>query len=456
MTPAVKTSIRELALADLLPGSIAADPTIQTSAAAVQGELAGVTAAIDLLDIYADLSGYAQRLGGQVLDAVAWGWHVDLYDLLESTPERLEVTRRFVEFHRLKGTKAGLALYFRTFLKRNLLAASPPTKSYLGGSLTADERAAWLAPHPEVRVYPYRHAGVAVGAHVGDTFGYGRARFLARGDALLRIGDQVTLYDPKTARETPLHSLQTERQRLERQATRTVQVALPGDAGRGDSRGRAVMCGGLLHGFLANLDAASRYYLLEQAAPYADELDRRRALAVQPSLEPVRVGYELVAQPGHRSQVVFLGNRWTDVFPDKGGACLARCFPHASRAADRIYRRTRLFDPARNAFPARDASLFLGAFRLGGFPAHHGEAAVDLLRPQSRHVAFVGRHFSGRRFLATVDAQGWIDRMRRVGREAVRLSDKIDVRITNRRTVTCSASLKAGATVVGERQLEVV
>ncbi|GAB7078442.1 hypothetical protein [Megalodesulfovibrio paquesii] len=70
--------------------------------------------------------------------------------------------------------------------------------------------------------------------------------------------------------------------------------------------------------------------------------------------------------------------------------------------------------------------------------------------------AFVGRHFSGRRFLAGLDAQGWIDRMRRVGREAVRLSDKIDVRITNRRTVTCSASLKAGATVVGERQLEVV
>lgn len=436
------TYLADVKLLDLIPSSIAGDPSIIAAATACQPEIDAVTADTPRVLIYPRL----EDLPDAVLDAVAWGWHVDGYDLLATRAERLDVVKRFHEYHVHKGTKYGLALYLSTFLKRPLLGASPPSKSFIGASLTDAEHAAWEAPHPEVRSYPFRHGGQRVGAHVGDFAG---ACFPAITDALLRIGDRVALFDPLTATETALDSLATARDTREAMGVRRVPVALPGQGGLSCFVGRYVA------GYLANQQAAARLYVLDQAAPYVEEFERRVALSSRPSLEPFRVGYDWVGEGGSRGRVCFLGNRWPDGYSEAGGGFVSGHFVR-STARDRIYRKTKLFDPARVAYQPADASTFLGAFLLGAHQPHHAEASVDMQRVQDGNTAFVGGYASSRRFFADLRTPEWIALMRRVGRMAVRRSDKIQVSITNRRQARASSGLLAGSVVAGQYQLEVI
>jgi len=426
-------------LAELLPSSIQGDAGVEAAAGACQPELSAIVAATPKVLVYHNLA----ALPDAVLDLVAWGWHVDGYDLLESRAERLDLIRRFFDFHRFKGTKYGLGLYLRTFLKRELLAASPPHKSFLGCSLSESERAAWEAPHPEIRIYPFRHAGTKQGAVLGDYLG---AMFPDVSDAILRIGDRVTLFDPVSDSEDALDSLATERDLVTRSAVRDVDVRLPGQAGR------ALFSGGFV-GFLCDTGARSRFYRLRLEEGYADEIARRRPLSVRPSLEPVRMGSDQIGEPGSVC-ALHLGNRWKDVFSGRGGGFVVGFF-RRSTAAERLYRRTKLFDPERVSFSRRETSTFFGAFRLGGFAPHTAEAAVDMRRTAPGKAQFC-TGFLGCGHFAELEAGIWIGTMRRVGKMAVRFSDKIVVSITNHRPLRASSGLLAGDARAGEYRMEVL
>lgn len=76
-----------------------------------------------------------------------------------------------------------------------------------------------------------------------------------------------------------------------------------------------------------------------------------------------------------------------------------------------------------------------------------------MIRTAPRRALFCGG-FPGT-FTCNLQAGAWIDTMRRVGRMAVRLSDKIAVSITNRRPVRASAGVLCGTVVAGAYQLEV-
>ncbi len=428
-------------LIDLLPSSIKNDPSMAAAAASCQQQLSAVVAETPRVLVYHNLEG----LPDAVLDLVAWGWHVDGYDLLATRSERLGVVRRFFDYHRFKGTRKGFELFFSTFLKRALLSASPPHKSFLGASLTAPERAAFEAPHPEVRVYPFRHGGLKEFSFPGDFLG---AFWPGRSDALLRIGDQVALFDPLTGEEAALDSLETTRDTVQALAVSRAPVRLRGKAGRG------LCCGRFLTGFTADLGAASRLYEMDLAVGYADEVERRRPLSMRPSLEPVRLGSDVVAAPGTASPfALFPGNRWTEVYPERGGRVLARVFPVRSGAGDRIHRRTRLFDPARVVFPRSASGTFAGAFRLGQLPPHTAEIAVDMLRKAPARAMFCGAcgGHAGARGVGE-----WVALLLRGGRMASRFSDKVLVSITNRKPVRASSGLRAGDARAGEYRLEVL
>jgi len=435
-------TLQLLSLLDILPPSISWDDTIRTLAKALDPIHRDGTATIPVDIIYAAL----RTLPDDILAMVAWGFHIEGYDLLETREEKLHVVRNFFDYHRYKGTCHGLELCLNTYLKRDLLAASPPTKSYFGASLTDAERTAWSAKMPEIRVYPYRHAGTRQGAFFGDHLG---AMYPATSDAILRIGDQVALYDPVAGTETKLDSLVTSRDVVTKTATERVTVRLPGDAGH-----RSMFCGRFLGAcHTCDTGASERMYVLDIHAGYEDTVERRAALSVRPSLTPVTIGSDAVTSPGSRGKRIFLGHRWPDAYPERAACFLEGSYLVPSTAGDRIYRKTKLYDASRAQFDRRGTSTFLGAFKLGALRPHYAEAAVDMLRDAPPRAMFCGQHL-GNRYTCDLDAQSWIDRMCRIGRMAMRLSDRVLVAVTNRHCIQASESLTCGSLACGAYQLE--
>lgn len=433
-------------LLGLLPPSIGADPAIQAAGQAAGDQEAAVRALIPQAYLWSRLD----QLPDPVLDHLGWSLHIDGWEYTTTRAQRLWLVRHFYEWHVHKGTEHGLALYWRVLLGRTLLKATPPQKNYLGRSLTAREREAFEAPHPEIRVYPFAHAGVKRSFFCGDRLGdpaAGWAVFPARTDALLRAGSRVELMDPLDGRATPLHDLLYDRSMAERLTRDQVEVRLPG---------RAVgwFAGRHLIGCLVDHGAAARFYTLHLAGQYRTELERRTTLSLRPGLELRSVYYRLERRPGRAGWGCFLANRYPDQFPDTGGAAfVGRVYPTRSDAARRVYRRFKLFDPARVSLAARRAMAFLGAFRLGGMPAHTAEVALDLAARRPAGAFHTPLHLGG--FPYVSDAAARIARARQVGCLAKRLSDKIELAITNRKPVTASAGLLAGSAKAGDYRMEV-
>lgn len=431
----------------LLPPSIADDPIMAAAAEAAGSQEQAVRAEI----INAYLWSRLDDLPEPVIDHLAWSLHIDGYEYAATLRQKRWLVANFHDLHRYKGTVHGHRLYWRVLLGRRLLAASPPHKSYLGASLTPAERAAFEAPHPEIRIYPFRHAGSKQSKFIGDCLGdpaRGWAVFPAQTDALLRIGDRVDLYDPLADTSTPLHTLSRERVETGQVASQVVQVRLPGKAA-GVFAGRP-----LADRPLVDHQAGKRLYTIELKRPYRSEIERRTPMALTPGLRPMTAYYTFGRQPG-KARGAYLANRWPDQYPDTGGRAFSGAmFTVKSTAGDRLYKRIKLFDPARVVLHPRQATTFLGAFRLGALPPHHAETAVDASStrpPRGLHLggAHVGTHVPYRS-----DAPARVAQICHVGRLAKRRSDKILVAITNRRPVTAGPGALAGNTRAGDYQLE--
>jgi len=432
-------------LLKLLPPSIGGDPAVQAAGRAAGDQEAAVRALIPNAYIWSRLD----ELPEDILDHLGWGLHIDGWEYAVTRELKIWLVRSFYQWHAHKGTEYGLALYWRVLLGTRLLLATPPRKNYPGRSLTDAERAAFEAPHPELRVYPFVHAGVKQSLFCGDCLGdpaEGLAVFPYMTDALLRAGSRVELLDPLTGLTTPLHDLLYERENVDRLARNQVEVRLPGrEAGQFPGRP--------LQGCTADHGAAARFYTLRLAGRYRTELERRTPMSIQPGLEPRTVYYRIERLPGRAAGGVWPANRYREQYPQTGGSFLGAAHPVRSTAAARICKCFRLFDPARVSLASRRAGLFIGAVRLGGMPAHTAEVAVDMAGRKPAGVSHVCGCLAGRPY--TSDAAARIARVRQVGRLAKRLSDKVELAVTNRKPVTASAGLMAGAAKAGDYCLEV-
>lgn len=90
-----------LALADLLPSSISADGKVAAAAQAIDPELRAVTAAAGTLPILSRID----ELPEELIDLLAWQWHVDLYETTLTLREKRETVKRLLLMHRYKGTR---------------------------------------------------------------------------------------------------------------------------------------------------------------------------------------------------------------------------------------------------------------------------------------------------------------------------------------------------------------
>ena len=277
-------------LQSLLPLSISEDPIMQAAAQAAGSQEETVRGLIDNAYIWSRLN----ELPEAIIDHLAWGLHIDGYEYATTLALKRWLVAHFHDLHCYKGTVHGLRLYWRVLLGRELLAASPPHKSYLGHSLTPAERAAFEAPHPEIRIYPFRHAGTKRGLMPGDCLG--GPPWPVTTDAILRIGDRVELFDPLTNTATPIHTLERTREETTKVARETVQIRRPG-------RAAGVFAGACLRGGTVDHQAKSRLFTLHLERPYQTELERRSTLSLTPGLAEISAYYTIQGDPGQAQGV---------------------------------------------------------------------------------------------------------------------------------------------------------
>lgn len=111
-------------LSDVLPPSIRNDESMQASLAGIEQQLSDSTARIagllllsrlfdtdgisenasEVLQRIASLGGY-RPLEENLLDLLAWQFHVDDYDIAKNYREKLEMVKASIQIHRKKGTK---------------------------------------------------------------------------------------------------------------------------------------------------------------------------------------------------------------------------------------------------------------------------------------------------------------------------------------------------------------
>jgi phage tail P2-like protein len=90
-----------LALAELLPSSIAGDAQVGSAAQAIDPELHAVADFARTLPILSRID----ELPEELIDLLAWQWHVDLYETTLTLREKRETVKRLLLMHRYKGTR---------------------------------------------------------------------------------------------------------------------------------------------------------------------------------------------------------------------------------------------------------------------------------------------------------------------------------------------------------------
>lgn len=433
-------------LARLLPPSIAGDGKFAALAAAAGLEEEKVRGLIDNVLLFSRID----QLSESLLDHLGWAFHLDGWEFADSKEKKAWLVKNFYNWHRYKGTEHGLEMFLRVLLGRRLLAVSPPHKFYWGKSRTAEEQAAFEAPHPEIRAYPFRAKGSKQSFFWGASCLDAGEHFAAT-DAMHRAGTKVELHDPASGQVTDLRPMLYQSDMVEKIAQQVVEIRLPGQAA-GLFWGRGHW--GAAH--LVEHGAGQRLYTVRLDRPYQTLVERRAALSIKPGLEPITAYYREVKAPGQAAGT-FFANRYPDQFPDRGGRCFWRGFWVDHRANERVYKSIRLFDPARFKAAQRKANFFWGAFRYPGIPAHTAEVAVDLAGASPRRALYFGPgRFWGSSHFAVSDCAARVAQVREVVKLCRRRSGKVELAITNRRAVAASAGILAGTVTAGEYRLEVI
>lgn len=347
--------------ADLLPPSIRDERSLA---------LAGLVDRLDDVDLTRLLVWRFAEVEASALPHLAAGFDAPLITRRPLTTEELRGrVAGATELHRLYGTPAGLCALARLVGAEVVAIEEAPRKQFLGAGPTADERAAFRALMPELRLYRFRTRGKALrktfaGQCLAD-------RFCHQSDAFTRLGRRGELVD--RGQVTPL--VTAELVEAERQAVivETAEVRLPGVIGTRSAAGR---CLAGLH--LHASDAANRLYRVTTRADVVDTDHRLARRDITPSLEPLSVVPDQVAMSGAVGYAAVLGSR------------SRRMFPMFSTAGDRLYDRLWLHDPARRPAARRNGlRAWCGYGRMGLAPRTaivRVEMAGRLMPPRQRHV----------------------------------------------------------------------
>lgn len=96
--------LKDNALQRILPSSISGDATVKDIVQAISGRLAQLGEQAELVLILPRL----KKLPEEIVDELAWQYHVDFYDVSADITKKRELVRKAIARHRYKGTPAAV------------------------------------------------------------------------------------------------------------------------------------------------------------------------------------------------------------------------------------------------------------------------------------------------------------------------------------------------------------
>ena len=105
--------LQSVSLIDILPPNLLADKQIYAAARALDDELQKITAETRNALLLPRLD----ELSEEVIDLLAWQWHVDFYEPSMSIEIKRQLVRESIAWHRIKGTKAAVEKMAQTVFK---------------------------------------------------------------------------------------------------------------------------------------------------------------------------------------------------------------------------------------------------------------------------------------------------------------------------------------------------
>lgn len=397
----------------LIQPSLAQDPNVVA--------LAALAERITRLDVSPVITHDIDRVPASVLPHLADQFHMRhtvAWRRAQTDAERRGLVKAAISRHQIKGTLAAFRVAAKDAGGWLAGAVVPPAKTYAGGSLTLAERNAFVERYPQLRLYPQRLNGQAVGAFLVSIY-LGAAVHPAQTDAALRLAPRAYLY--RSGVETPLDVLERVEQITARKATTVTEVRTAGAAGV------LAFCGRPCR-WPSQTDAAQRMYRLVLEATYLEHGESLRKQSVSPGLSPISLRYDWVAGEG-RATGIHVGQFIA-------GHLLR------STERERIYKRIWLFDPEVD-IARRGGMSFCNASRLS-MPAFHAELALGLRGNANRRRAW--RFVQG--FLAQADLTDYHDAFEAM-RDVARATDRIAINTAVARPVSAGEHLNAGSITAG-------
>ena len=109
--------LQSVSLLDILPPNLLEDTQINAAARALDDELQKITAATRNALLLPRLD----ELSEEVIDLLAWQWHVDFYEPSMSIETKRQLVRASIAWHRIKGTKAAVEKMTQTVFKGGVI-----------------------------------------------------------------------------------------------------------------------------------------------------------------------------------------------------------------------------------------------------------------------------------------------------------------------------------------------
>lgn len=106
----MRKDIESLSLLDILPANLLADTKIKAAAQALDEELQRISKETKHALILSRLD----ALSEDVIDLLAWQWHIDFYEPSMSIETKRQLVRASIAWHRMKGTKAAVEKMVQT------------------------------------------------------------------------------------------------------------------------------------------------------------------------------------------------------------------------------------------------------------------------------------------------------------------------------------------------------
>ncbi|MEM2073936.1 MAG: phage tail protein, partial [Nitrososphaeria archaeon] len=139
---------------DLLPISLVGDKNVEALCESAD-HVFQLNNELYKLIIYARID----ELPEEVLDLLAWQFHIEGYEFAEDIWEKRKLIKEFYELHKIKGTVAGIKKALELAKAKPLRIYTPFDKTFLSLSMNDEERKAWFALFPELRLKRFKARG---------------------------------------------------------------------------------------------------------------------------------------------------------------------------------------------------------------------------------------------------------------------------------------------------------